>query len=136
MNSRKLLFILFSIIFLLFASSCEKKIEKIEEKTRKEVEGLWKRIDVSNVSSDTYDEWRFTNGKFDVVRCHIATNQRDSIVTGDYVISANLTKKNITITNCSDSHINDKWRIHILKDDYFSFYRRFGGLEYLEFTRQ
>ncbi len=142
MNYRKLLFILFSIILLLSVFSCKKKIDKIEDETRKEVEGSWKKIDVSNLSSETYEEWNFSNGLINVISCNTSDNRRDTIYNGEYVISADyvvkipITKKTISITKFSYPYYLGNWTIHKLKKDYFSFYRKNGGLEYFEFTKQ
>ena len=142
MNKHKLLIILFSIILLVSVFSCKKKIERIEEKTRNEIEGTWKKTDVSNLSSETYEEWQINNGVFYVTIRNTSSNQKDTIYNGEYIISGDyafdipITKKTFTITKCSYSYYEGNWTIHKLKFDYFSIYRQKGGLEYFEFKKQ
>lgn len=135
MSNKKISCLFLFFIFIIFLSSCKKNYEKKEIEILKEIEGIWKRVNVADISSPIYHEWIFSQGNITVFEINNSLLTKDTLYTATYDVTVKFRKKTFSITYCSWPYYKGDWTIHKLEDNYFSFYRQHGGLEYLEFYK-
>lgn len=126
-----LLIILFSLIFFLPISSCKKSIEN-------KIEGTWRRVNIADINSSEFDEWRFNSGYIYVVHYKATSAYMDTLSYsyGEYVVKNVFFKRILSITKSTDADLVGNWRIDKLNRKYLNIYPDKAYLEYLEFTKK
>jgi len=130
MKSISLLKILFLIILILFVSSCKKIIED-------KIDGRWRRVNVNNVTSDTFEEWQLNNGSLYVDSIYVNGLYTNTISYGEYVIKSKFFKRFFSVTKTSNNSVVSfgDWKIEKLTKQHLIIYRPESGL-YIEFEKQ
>lgn len=136
MKKASLLIILF--LLFLFVTSCKKHVEN-------KIDGKWKRVNVVNATSDTFEDWEFSDGYFDILSYSVNGTIIDTLcyTPGKYTIKMKLFKRILVLSNLYNStcnpyasSYNGDWTIEKLTKKYLTFYRNNPGMEYREFTKE
>jgi len=125
---KRFLLLIFIISFILFFSCTKHEESKIE--------GLWKKVDVTNVTNSSFTYWQFSNGYLYILESKAGSPYFDTSAYGEYIVKATLFKKSFTITKCTSTILMGRWTIDKLNKKSLTFERNNPGIEYYEFTKQ
>ena len=127
----------FIILNFLFIISCGKIAED-------KIEGNWRRVNVENVNSDSFEELKFlSDGTFNLYQYTIDGNIVDTSYRayGKYHIKIKNFRRILSITetigNTTDITVfKGDWHIMKLTGKYLVFYKKDPGIDYWEFVKE
>lgn len=117
-------FVCFTIIF----SSCKKSLEN-------KIEGLWTRVNVVNVNSSIFQVWNFDGGYLYVLQTKSGGGY-DTLSHATYAVWTGVFTKHVSIEGSTDNSLIDEWTIDKLTNKKLVIFKKNGGLDYFEFTKE
>lgn len=118
-----------AIMILCFCSCSKRAVEK-------KLEGTWKKVDITNMTSPEIINWVFSSGYNYILRFDTGASKFDTLVKRDYLLTAGLSKKTLSFPSHVDTIPDEKWIIDKLNKIELVLYRQTNGVEYLEFEKQ
>lgn len=123
----------FCLALILFVSffyfSCETSVES-------KIDGTWRMVNVSDMSSDKIREWTLLSGYIYMTETQTGSSSHDTLCHGVYNIKIKRLKRYLCLSDCSNSYYNGDYRINKLNNKYLVIAGDVMTGQYFEFTKK
>ena len=131
---RKLYLQIFFPLALLCCAVLLQGCSKADEET---LEGIWERVNVTDIDSDIIEEWHFFDNELEIYQYHIENPEDPTLKDfGGYSLKNNLTNQELFLTEMGDDRFNGDWDVLTLNNATMVISKDIPGeVLYKEFTK-
>ncbi len=131
---RKLYLPIFFPLALLCCTVLLQGCSKADEET---LEGIWERVNVTDIDSDLIEEWHFFDNELEIYQYQIENPEDLTLMDfGSYSLKNNLTNQELFLTDMGDDRFNGDWDVLTLNNASMVISKDIPGeILYKEFTK-